>query len=274
MFQYKILMYCAIAILMTSTACSGDGDGGATPSNNNSALVGIVSVLDLENAGDAGDLRVLFSVADPESIDEIRIYIAPSNRLTGLKSADLEGLGTDNYQTVSIAGDTYDVRMNSNLLDIEGNVITPDTDYAMVFGTVASDVLFMDFNEEFSFTDEHYLNGDYKGTWDDNLDSEFPVSATLAFLAGELRGAFFATISLVPCCGGVDDGKLSIKLDGTTITSFRYDQQLDDFGNGTPCPGLYVGDGEVTNYTTLVIHYTGNDCEGEHIDGLLTLRKR
>ncbi|MGD1946949.1 MAG: hypothetical protein ACFB0A_11975 [Croceivirga sp.] len=122
------------------------------------------------------------------------------------------------------------------------------------------------------------LEGDYIGTWNSNTDldityTDFGISAKFTFANSEktrLRGEFFATTSFTSCCGSPgNDGTMLINLDGDTIESFTFNDQIID------CTGNFNGSGRITSKTpyTLQIDFTGNDCDGNHI-GQMIFRRR
>lgn len=118
------------------------------------------------------------------------------------------------------------------------------------------------------------LEGNFVGTWDDNIYMSFPISTILSRNpSGGYTGPFFYSQngSFTPCCNDAENnGSISFTIEGDSILDFRYNQRLEFFMGG--CPGLYTGKGIVTG-NTLNISFTGNDCEGEHTGGRIVLRK-
>lgn len=122
---------------------------------------------------------------------------------------------------------------------------------------------------------EDTLKGNYRGTW----NSTTPTATFVDFLIsvkinGEntngnsttLTGEFFATSSFTSCCGNANDGTIVINLDGNTITSFSFNDQIVD------CTGNFSGSGEVNSEGDFIIDFTGNDCDGNHV-GQIVLSK-
>ena len=122
--------------------------------------------------------------------------------------------------------------------------------------------------------EEVTLEGNYIGTWDDNIYTNFPISTILTQNpSGGYTGPFFYSQlgSFTPCCNDAENnGTISFDVEGDSILNFRYNQRLEFFMGG--CPGLYTGKGILIG-TTLNISFTGNDCEGEHTGGRIVLRK-
>lgn len=122
---------------------------------------------------------------------------------------------------------------------------------------------------------EEGIPGDYIGTWDDNIYTNFPISARI-MEAGTDRysGPFFYSQggSFVPCCMDSDNnGTISFKVEGDSIKNFIYDQQLEFYMGG--CPGIYRGDGTIGSNGWLLINFEGDDCDGSHEGGKIVLRK-
>lgn len=116
------------------------------------------------------------------------------------------------------------------------------------------------------------LAGKYRGTWNDNFYSNFAVSTELKLSADSvLTGPFYYKGSFTPCCGGPDDGSVSMKIKNGAISSFMYEQRLITFMNG--CNGIYTGSGKVSGAYVLEIDFTGEDCEGIHTGGKIVLTK-
>ncbi len=117
--------------------------------------------------------------------------------------------------------------------------------------------------------------GDYTGTWNSTTPSvtytDYPVSITIEQerVNGDeiiLSGPFFATANQVSCCGSPDDGSVVIKISGDQITSFSFNDRIVD------CTGNFTGSGSVSSNGTLIIDFTGQDCDGEHV-GQMRFRK-
>lgn len=112
------------------------------------------------------------------------------------------------------------------------------------------------------------FKGNYSGTWNSTTPSitytDYPVSITIEQereSGGEitLTGPFYATANQVSCCGSPDDGSVVIKIVENQITSFTFTDRIVD------CTGSFTGSGQVSANGTLVIDFTGTDCDGEHV---------
>lgn len=119
------------------------------------------------------------------------------------------------------------------------------------------------------------FKGEYTGTWNSTTPSitysDYPVSITIEqerTSGGEttLSGPFFATASNVSCCGSTDDGSVVIKIVDNTIISFTFNDRIVD------CTGNFTGSGRIESGGVLVIDFTGNDCDGDHV-GTMRFRK-
>ena len=126
--------------------------------------------------------------------------------------------------------------------------------------------------EEEEEVEEATLEGDYTGGWSSTTPtatfSGVPVSARLTFQGtneNRLVGAFFISSNFTVCCSsGDNDGTLIIDFDGTSITSFRYNDVI------TGCSGTFTGDGFIRSSDgALIISFTGNDCDGDHVGEII-----
>ncbi|NNF34469.1 MAG: hypothetical protein HKN68_10195 [Saprospiraceae bacterium] len=119
------------------------------------------------------------------------------------------------------------------------------------------------------------IDGDYTGTWDDNIYTSFPISAKISESRKDFySGPFFYSQngSFVPCCMDTgDNGSISFEVKGDSIINFQYDQDLQFYMGG--CPGLYKGSGTINSNGWLLIDFTGDDCDGTHVGGKIVLRK-
>ena len=119
------------------------------------------------------------------------------------------------------------------------------------------------------------IAGRYVGGWtsDPPTSSKYEgISISAIFTEvreGEFAGEFFFTSSYKSCCGdNPNDGTLSMFVVGNEITSWRYVDQIPN------CNGIFEGSGTVADDGRLLIEFTGSDCEGEHADASLFLRKQ
>ena len=118
------------------------------------------------------------------------------------------------------------------------------------------------------------VEGRYVGGWNSNpptanVYENEPISAIITMSGeNEFTGEFFFSNAHVPCCGGDgNNGTIMMSIDGTTITSWSYDDTIPG------CPGRFMGSGTIASDGRLLIDFTGSDCEGEHADASLFLRK-
>ncbi len=122
--------------------------------------------------------------------------------------------------------------------------------------------------------DEVTLEGNYRGTWSSTTASatfsNVSVSAKLQFGGADniLTGSFFISSDYTVCCSaGENDGTLVIDFDGDTITSFNYNDVI------TNCSGTFNGTGHIrTSDKALVIDFTGNDCDGDHVGQIVLIK--
>ncbi|MDW3647789.1 MAG: hypothetical protein R8P61_12040 [Bacteroidia bacterium] len=269
----KFHIYSILCLLLFSiSSCEED----ALPVLQSTNLVSSIKVIDYNNDGNAADLILLFSVDNPTEADQVQIFLSKSPDLSTIDRAFVDNIPATSLMSVDLSGTEYDISLSANLTDIDGNAIETDTEYLLGFLVVANGEKLL--NQEFAQTsliNQHFLNGDYQGTWRDQLYSEFVVSAKirLSLSGGRAGGEFFYRANFESCCEGTNDGSISFTLkDDGSLENFRYLQEVVNF-NGGPCDGTYTGEGSIKDYTTLVFDFTGEDCEGPHGEGQLILKK-
>ena len=233
------------------------------------------SARDIGNANNANDILVEFTIGNTDNLTELRLVLVKSNEVSQFDHATAQSLNNGNYQTVEVIGNIkeYSVRLGSELKDFNGQNVINGFDYAVKLIFVSeNELLIAETFEVVSLSSVHYLQGKYAGTWDDNIYTAFPISADLKYDLGWLRGSFYYTGTFAACCGGPDDGKISVEIvNDSIINSFRYDQVLITFMNG--CNGTYTGEGVIRYFTNLNINFSGDDCEGPHTGGKIVLSK-
>ena len=144
----------------------------------------------------------------------------------------------------------------------------------LLFVACSEDVENPDLNEE-EMEESSLVEGDYTGTWDDNLYTNFPISAKINKIReGLFRGPFFYSQngSFTPCCSDAENnGHITFEVEGDSILNFNYDQSLQFYMGG--CPGKYTGSGIINSNGWLLIDFGGEDCDGIHTGGKIVLRK-
>lgn len=260
-----------IYILLISVLFYGCGDSDEKSSIPTDLVTGIKAT-DIGNAGNASDISLLFSVSDITQTTEFRVVVLKEAEVAQLDAASAASLSPDNYFSIESKLKKNEFKLEQSMKDFSGNPIVNDVPYIIKIVMVNnSDMAVADLSSSFLLQDVSILQGKYIGQWDDNINTNLGISADLTFVNGILSGPFYATPSFSSCCGGEDDGSLTIKIEENTITSFFYDQVLITFMNG--CNGQYTGTGRVRNTTELVIDFEGNDCEGSHTGGKITMKK-
>lgn len=117
--------------------------------------------------------------------------------------------------------------------------------------------------------------GNYVGGWWSNPPTERTYAnepASAIFRAGDSDttwvGEFFFTRIFESCCGsGPNDGTLSFNLVDSVITNFKYMDIIPG------CNGLFEGTGIINKSGTVIINFTGSDCEGEHEEARMEFTK-
>ena len=265
----RVFIFLALSTMFI--ACS---DTEPKPEPVKSDLIKVDYIVDVRNAGNASDISMKLTVINPTSVSEFRFFLSRIGTYQNLTTESLGAIPLDHQQTVQVNGAKYEISPEASLVDLDGDPIQSNVDYIVGFATVVDGVLTLDKNNgSVMISDEHYLVGDFIGTWNDNLYVDFAISARLSFVGGKLTGPFFYSGGFVSCCSGQNDGVITVEFnDDQEITDFKYNQHLASFMGGE-CPGLYEGEGMVVDFTTLRVEFTGADCEGPHTDGVILLRR-
>lgn len=120
------------------------------------------------------------------------------------------------------------------------------------------------------------FTGNYSGGWWSNPPTEnnyvnIPASLRLTEVKNDTlwTGEFFFTRSFNSCCkSGSNDGKISMTIKDSVITKFVYNDIIPN------CNGTFEGSGKIDSSGTIMINFTGSDCEGEHKGGKLEVKKK
>lgn len=259
---------CTILIILVVFLRCSDKDQVDIPIS----LIKSVTVFDIANNFNGSDLYVELGMEETTNPIEVRIYVV-QNSIT-VDEGSLASLPDDNYQSYTYQGGAYiKVQLKENLKDIKGNAIEQDVDYMVLTGiAVSGQVKISSIVTSINLTNKNPLEGGYKGTWDDNFYTNFPISARIDNSTDtEISGPFYYTSNFRACCGGRDDGSIVLTLDGNNITVFRYDQDLLTYMGG--CIGTYTGSGKIVDFRSFQIDFTGSDCDGAHTGGRISLTK-
>ena len=117
------------------------------------------------------------------------------------------------------------------------------------------------------------FEGNWIGRWSDSLFPTLVASAQVRKSGNtQYSGAFYYDTTgegpYKPCCGGSTDGSITFEVIGDNVTNWLYVQNAPDYMGG--CPGRYVGDGALSaDRKSLIISFTGDDCDGFHDNGRL-----
>jgi len=231
-------------------------------------------VLDVGNTGNASDLLVKFTLSDIRLADQIQLFIIPATGFSSVQDINIDDIPSSAIQEVVANRIDNRLKLFSSLTDINGNDLAFNTDYILAYAIIKDGLRSINQRtREFRMSDQHILIGKYIGQWNDNLYTNFAISTEINMAGLSISGPFYYSGSFSSCCGGENDGGIRITLEDEIITSFTYSQDLESFQGG-PCDGTYTGTGELENNNAglkLVINFEGNDCEGPHTGGLITL---
>lgn len=268
--KVQFLKFGVLFTLLLLVSCSSDDE---SPENLIVSKNLVVNrVYDLDNESNAQDVYVSITINNIEGLSEVRAIIAETAGIATLTKAKIEGLSVNNYSTFNVTNRIVTGRLNSEQTDINGKALSLNTDYQVVIYNPIDFTISIASNA-FMLTNAAPLAGEYVGTWNDNLFSDILVSARISSSTsdGPYSGDFFISTNLTAAWGAATDGDISFTLINNEIEAFRYDQNLPDYMGG--CPGVYVGTGSIEDNITLVINFTGDDCDGHHEDGVISLKR-
>ncbi|MGE0590067.1 MAG: hypothetical protein AB7O48_15925 [Cyclobacteriaceae bacterium] len=233
------------------------------------------AVFDIGNVGDASDIYVSLKTAASSSPLEIRVTLIKSSDVEFLREIELNSLDDTMFKTFTHNGGEANLglQLNPEMRDLLGNAIEPNLDYEVRFVLISNgEARFATTMTTFILKDQSPLIGRYRGLWSDNIYTNFGISADLKPLAeNSVSGSFYYSREFKPCCGGSDDGIVTLTATEQSSIQFIYDQNLLTFMGG--CPGQYTGSGEIVDFVKLEINFSGNDCEGPHTGGKIVLNR-
>ncbi len=273
-----------IVILLTVTQfltrCSTD-EGLAVPD-----IVENIAAVDVSNDESSTDIYFKI-VLNSLEIDEIRLLVVPLEDFDNIDSERLRDLDTDRYVAINPRVEfqnsnteifNYRAQMES-IRDVNGNEISNGRPYAIgVLLQNSSRFLLSAEFADIELTDVNPLIGKYRGHWSDNLYNKYPNSMEIVSGGAEtLTGVYYYTSQYKPCCNGAqagaeNDGRITLVINAETkeIVKFTFNQVLLTFQGG--CNGHYTGSGTFDK-TSLLINFTGRDCEGPHTDGVIVMNR-
>lgn len=265
----KLILFFLASLFLSS--CGSDENG---PSDQRiSGVLTKVSSLDLGDNNNPNDIRISFELNADHRLSELRVFVVKSLDQPMVTLSKASQLSSDSYDVVSIEELFSSFRLSENLLDFNGAAITNDNQYSLNFYLVQeSNEGLADITGSVLLSSEPYLNGGYSGTWNDNIYTNFAITADLTFSEGVLKGPFYYTNTFFSCCGGSNDGSIEIVIGNDGNVRFSYDQMLVQFMGGG-CDGDYSGKGIQDTDTSFRIDFTGDDCEGAHTNGRIVLTK-
>ena len=251
-----------IALVCFALSCGSDDSGPGF-----SDQISFLELFDVGNAQNANDIHVRFDAENGVANSEVRLFVLTTTEASSADPAALAELPSTAYSSKNYTGISTSLQLNANQTTVSGASITDGVAYQLIAYFVEAN-LFSQPSEAFTLTNAGPLAGRYTGLWNDNIYSDFAISAVINQSGNNYRGAFYYSGSFTPCCGGDDDGTIIFQVDGTNIPEFQYDQDLPEFMGG--CPGLYNGSGRISSAITFSVNFEGEDCEGPHTNGTIT----
>lgn len=232
-------------------------------------------MLDLGNSNTPEDFQLRITLSEVSSIEEMKVAIFETANAEQLGVAVLSELPDQYFSFFTDLTEEMFIRLSPE------QVIAGDTDFSLnvfysarIFLKVDNEWLPASRTHSILNSAEHYLSGDYFGTWDDNLYKDVPIRATLKVQGSILSGEFRFLGGFSYLYQGTPDGIMSMTVQNESLRNFVYQQYIQKQPDQPSCSGLYNGQGVVEDFTILLIDFEGYDCNGTHADGRIRLERQ
>ena len=277
-----LLSICVAIVLLTS--CN-ENDVLILPLSED--LFTEIRVYDLDNNGNASDIRVDFEVLDNINVIEYRILVIPANINNDPFEANLLAIPKSNYVEVNSKDSINEYTINrlpASLLDINGDAIINEVEYIVLILAVGTGNTHLSFCcRRITLKEQDIYNVVYQGDYILNiqlldglhLDTTF-ILQTRTMISFQ-NGRYFGNAASPNM--GSDLGTFSFIITDKTISDFIWNQNIDcnyldpescsnimppDIVD--PCPGVFTGQGTIEDEIRFIIEFTGEDCNGIHND--------
>ncbi|MEQ9297343.1 MAG: hypothetical protein RIF33_02220 [Cyclobacteriaceae bacterium] len=257
------------SLMMLTQGCSEDDEQDVLTDTISS-----IEVFDVGNEFNGNDIFIKFKSKNPSA----RNYLIIVNQDEFTISAnEVAGLNSDQVVDFSDDDNGRQTRLTGLTRDSQGGPLVEGKSYTIqVYIPESNDMSIP--SSSFILREKPKLDGDYAGSWSDNLYSGFQVSMSLTGFGSTYSGQFFYSSTFTSCCGENSDGTIVFALDDQTISEYSMNQSVTDFfGAGGifypgVCTGSYEGSGRLLDPIKLQIDFTGEDCEGNH-EGRVTFTR-
>lgn len=230
-------------------------------------------MLDLGNSNTLEDFQLSITLSDVSSIEEMKVAIFETDNAAQFGVAVLSALPDQYFSFFTDLSEEMLIRLSPE------QVIAGDTDFsinvtytARIFLKVDNEWLPATRTHSIVNSGEHYLSGDYFGTWNDNIYS-MDIRATLKVQESVLQGEFWFLGGFYYLYQGTHDGIISMTLQNDSLKNYVFEQYIHKQPAHPICSGRYNGQGVIEHFTTLMIDFEGDDCNGPHTDGRIRLAK-
>ncbi len=123
------LIYSVFVLLAFLVACGGDDSGGGA-----NVEIGVRSILstDVENNGNASDIRVTFNISvNEDRVDHYRIIVVKNGNRSEFDLPTAEALSEISYERIEKTGRSIETVLSAQLTDADGDEIIEATAYAI-----------------------------------------------------------------------------------------------------------------------------------------------
>jgi hypothetical protein len=228
-------------------------------------------IYDIGNTGTGSDILIHFSLAASHTLTEASIFLVPAGQTFSLKNAVDLAPALKRTVTLQKGVIQYKIKLSGLTQDVQGHTMTKESAYILYIFQKQDDLSgALSKGYPVILKDQDPVIGDYRGVWNDALFKNFTL--TLRMMDAQ-NGMMFYSENFKSCCKGDHDGKVIIRSNGTTISSFTFNQFLGDY-NGGHCEATYTAQGLWEDDISFTIsNITGKDCDGVHTPGTATFIK-
>jgi len=263
-----------VVLILTAglLSCKDDEASLLTPK-----LVEKIKMYDLDNNGNASDIRLSFKVKDNLNVIAYRVMIIPSNQINSFDEGMALSIPSTSY--IEVAPESFKTehsfhRLSSSLLDVNGAQIQNEVKYvAVVYVIGTGDQQLSEFSTPLILEEQGIYSGRYFIGGSDvecTLDTTAPSWAADGTFFIDLRqaGEVYTGELKCPGCetgGGVSQGIVTFSVVGTTISD--YVRVFPDAvclstlcDPEKPCPINEEGTGNVIDELIIEIPFTLENC--------------
>jgi len=263
----------AILILIIGLLSCKDDELPLTP-----GLVEEIKAYDLDNNGNASDIRLSFTVRDNLNVIGYRVMIIPSNQINSIDEGLALSVPSTSY--IEFLPESFEIeysimRLPSSMLDINGGQIQNEIEYvATVFVIGIGHFQLSTFSTPFILKDRGIYSGRYVVKWSEsNCADGDELNENIVDLLG-IENSYSGKIKQVIRGNPYFPlGTVNFSVSGTTITDyvnddpdFNFTSSIENFCHYTSVGTGNIIDELILEVNTSIVYLTcGKGCVGNRI---------